>query len=79
MSEDASSATAKFRPRLESMLAQLEAEREARIACIRNALARMDAGEFGACIECGNDIPERRLDADPSVPLCVACAEAKGG
>ncbi|MEJ2379426.1 MAG: TraR/DksA family transcriptional regulator [Pseudolabrys sp.] len=36
-------------------------QREAQIARIRNALARMDDGEFGVCLECGNDIAEKRL------------------
>jgi DnaK suppressor protein len=53
-------------------------QREAQIARIRNALARMDDGEFGVCMECGDDISEKRLDADPSVALCVQCAGKKG-
>lgn len=38
------------------------------------ALARMDEGEYGFCTECGEEIPVKRLDLDPTVPTCVSCA-----
>ena len=38
------------------------------------ALARHDAGEYGACVRCGNDISPARLDAVPDTPFCVKCA-----
>ncbi len=41
---------------------------------IKNTLARMDEGEFGYCAECGEDIPIKRLELDPTVPTCVSCA-----
>ena len=41
---------------------------------INAALARMEAGEFGFCSECGEDIPTNRLELDPTVPTCVSCA-----
>jgi DnaK suppressor protein len=53
-------------------------QREAQITRIRNALDRMDKGEFGICVACGNDIPEKRLEADPAAHLCVACSAGKG-
>ena len=37
------------------------------------ALERMDAGDFGYCVSCGEDIPKKRLDHDPTVPTCVDC------
>tara|TARA_R110002073_G_scaffold119892_2_gene261500 strand:+ start:571 stop:915 length:345 start_codon:yes stop_codon:yes gene_type:complete len=40
----------------------------------RAALERMDAGDFGYCVSCGEDIPAKRLDHDPSTPTCVDCA-----
>lgn len=48
------------------------ARREARI---RAALARMDEGEWGYCTDCGEEIGAKRLQADPSVPLCLSCAK----
>jgi len=48
--------------------------RGARLRAIQAALARIDAGEFGCCDSCGEDIPPGRLDLDPCVTRCVACA-----
>lgn len=41
---------------------------------VQHALARIDAGEYGTCESCGNDIPVARLDALPYATLCVNCA-----
>lgn len=43
---------------------------------IRHALERIDLGIYGACEGCGVEIPEARLDAKPSVSLCVICQDA---
>lgn len=42
---------------------------------IEAALARLEAGEYGWCAECGSEIPERRLDVDPTAHLCIECAK----
>ncbi len=42
---------------------------------ISNALARLEEDEFGYCTECGEDIPIKRLELDPTVPTCVNCAQ----
>lgn len=62
---------------MQQMALAADRQRKARTSRIRNALDWMERGEFGACVACGNDIPEARLEADPSVPMCVACASAK--
>ncbi len=41
---------------------------------IKNTLTRMDEGEFGCCADCGEDIPIKRLELDPTVATCVSCA-----
>jgi len=41
---------------------------------VRAALARIDEGEFGYCMECGEEIAEKRLALDPTVPTCITCA-----
>jgi DnaK suppressor protein len=38
------------------------------------ALERMETGDFGYCVSCGEDIPAKRLDHDPATPTCVDCA-----
>jgi DnaK suppressor protein len=40
---------------------------------ITAALARLDAGDYGTCVECEQDIPERRLRALPFAAKCLAC------
>ncbi len=41
---------------------------------IAAALVRIDDGSFGECGDCGEEIPEKRLEIDPTTPLCVSCA-----
>lgn len=41
---------------------------------IAAALKRLEEGEFGYCIDCGESIPAKRLELDPTVPKCLSCA-----
>lgn len=43
------------------------------ISKIREALDRIDAGEFGECEDCGEPIGEARLKARPVTTLCIEC------
>jgi DnaK suppressor protein len=38
---------------------------------VRDALGRIDAGEFGRCVVDGGPIEESRLDAMPWTPYCL--------
>jgi DnaK suppressor protein len=42
---------------------------------IDEALARIEAGEFGECVNCGEEIQPKRLDAIPWTPHCIRCQE----
>lgn len=42
---------------------------------VRSALDRLEDGTFGECIQCGNRIREKRLEALPWTPYCIACQE----
>lgn len=44
------------------------------VAKISAALARMDAGEYGSCLECGGPIGSDRLNAHPYANECIDCA-----
>ncbi len=49
-------------------------DRERRlISKIREALERLDEGEFGICESCGEGISEGRLKARPVTTLCIDC------
>jgi DnaK suppressor protein len=41
---------------------------------IEHALARLDHGSYGTCIECDGKIAAGRLDARPSTAHCIDCA-----
>ncbi|MCP4702416.1 MAG: TraR/DksA family transcriptional regulator [Gammaproteobacteria bacterium] len=38
------------------------------------ALLRMKRGEYGYCTECDEPVARGRLEAEPSVALCLQCA-----
>jgi DnaK suppressor protein len=51
-------------------------EREtAELASIDAALARIEAGTYGQCTDCGVSIPAARLQASPEAQRCIACQE----
>ena len=52
---------------LEVLLAQQER--------VREALARLDAGTYGRCVECGKELPDERLEARPEAERCVDCQQ----
>jgi len=41
---------------------------------IRDALRRLDAGDYGVCVDCDVSIPAARLAALPTTTKCVNCA-----
>lgn len=49
-------------------------ERES-VRAVEEALERMEAGTFGECQECGEQISDRRLQAIPWARLCIECQE----
>lgn len=59
---------------IEMALVQLKADTLARID---QALARLDAGQYGWCVECEHDIAERRLRALPFAVRCQACEQRR--
>ena len=51
-----------------------EAQRDrGELAQVEAALARMDAGRFGACVDCGEPIGASRLAVMPAAECCAAC------
>ena len=55
----------------------LELEDNARklYAQVRQALDRIEAGTYGKCIRCGDEIAVERLHAMPAAELCITCKE----
>jgi DnaK suppressor protein len=42
---------------------------------IEKALGKLDAGTYGICESCGNEISPERLEALPHSTLCVTCKQ----
>lgn len=76
-------AAASAREQAPSDWAQADAERDLTVALqerelqelndIDAALSRLADGSYGACSDCGADIPEARLQANPLALRCIAC------
>jgi DnaK suppressor protein len=45
------------------------------LAMVETALQRIREGEFGACVNCGNEINAKRLEAVPWTRYCIECQE----
>lgn len=45
------------------------------LAIVDAALARIAAGDYGCCIDCGDDIAPERLSANPAAARCTDCQE----
>lgn len=58
----------------EEVLERLDESERREIAEIRAALRRVDEGSYGTCEQCGDAIPERRLEVLPYTSFCVDCA-----
>jgi DnaK suppressor protein len=62
----------------QAMAAEVERRREVELARIASALGRLEQGDYGYCVNCGEPVAPRRLELDPATPLCLSCAERSG-
>jgi len=53
----------------------LDEHESAALSQIEAALARLEAGVYGECMDCGNAIALARLNAAPQALRCVGCQE----
>ncbi|WP_456388440.1 TraR/DksA family transcriptional regulator [Profundibacter sp.] len=58
----------------QAMAKATQARRGQQLLRIEAAFARIDDGEYGYCAQCGEDIPLKRLELDPTLATCVTCA-----
>ena len=59
----------------QAMAQAAQQRRHIQLQRIESALQRIKKGEFGWCLKCGEEIARKRLNVDPTAPLCIACAE----
>lgn len=60
----------------QAMAQETERRHQLEIKRIAAALIRIDAGEYGECIECLEPINIKRLEVKPATTLCIRCASA---
>ena len=66
--------------RMDALQAQQMAQETARrrqlqLQQIDSALRRMEAGDYGYCFSCGDEIGTARLDFDPANTRCIGCMD----
>jgi DnaK suppressor protein len=72
--DEGASSDAALQNGIDFALIQLKTETLARIDA---ALARLDAGLYGDCFDCGDEISDKRLRALPFAVRCTACEEKR--
>ncbi len=60
--------------RSQAMSLETERRRLAELARIAAAMKRIENGEYGDCLRCGESIALERLVIDPAATLCITCA-----
>jgi len=61
----------------DEVLEQMGSSGKVEITKIQAALDRVEEGEFGYCVSCGDEISSARLDVVPHTPFCRACADKR--
>ena len=62
---------------VQAMAIEAERRRGVEGKRIDGALARLDGGAYGECLNCGDDIAPARLESDPAATVCIACARLR--
>ncbi len=66
-------AQALFMEKLQSSLQLTELDE---LKLVDDALARIDKGEYGICVDCETPISARRLEVCPYAARCISCQES---
>lgn len=59
----------------QQMAQELARRRQQQLVKIEGALRRIESGDYGYCVDCGEEINVRRLSLDPTNTRCVKCAD----
>lgn len=59
------------------MDSQLSNRASIKLSMIRDALEKIESNEYGNCEDCGEEIPEKRLEINPCFKVCITCAEER--
>jgi len=58
----------------QAMAKESQQRRTIQLQRIKATLQRIEQGTFGHCLRCGEKIHIKRLEFDPTTPLCIDCA-----
>lgn len=58
----------------QAMAAETQRRRQRDVHLLDAALKRLDEGEYGYCVNCGEAIGIERLALDPATPFCISHA-----
>ena len=61
----------------QQMAMEAARRRQRQLLLVETAQRRINAGEYGRCQECDEDIDIRRLQVDPACLLCISCAQKR--
>lgn len=62
---------------VQAMAVETERRRGVELRQIDSALQRLADGDYGYCVACDEPIAPKRLDFDPTTPLCIDCARGE--
>lgn len=58
----------------QAMALEAERRRDTERRRIEQTVRRIEAGDYGFCVACGEPIAAKRLALDPTAPTCIRCA-----
>ena len=58
----------------QAMELEIDRRRHVELQRVDGALGRIEDDEYGICAGCGDDIAPKRLENDPTTPVCINCA-----
>ncbi|UCE90165.1 MAG: TraR/DksA family transcriptional regulator [Pseudomonadota bacterium] len=61
----------------QAMSQALYERRQLELQKITSALQRIESGDYGYCVSCGEAIALRRLEFEPAALLCIGCASQR--
>jgi DnaK suppressor protein len=72
--DDVENSGAGIQEAIELSLIQMKAQT---LNAVEHALVKVEAGTYGYCIECGDEMTEQRLRALPFAVRCTACEQKR--
>src|ERR1700730_4474092 len=72
--DDVENSGAGIQEAIELSLIQMKAQT---LGSVDEALVKVDAGTYGYCLECGNELARQRLGALPLAVRCSACEQKR--